>query len=111
MIAIAADHYAQRLLQPNAKFVINTLKEGRSIRRHFSHQPKPGETPFKHVAHRPAANGCLILEAALAYLECTVQSWIPCGDHWLIYAIVQAGEVLDDHGSTAIQQRKSGSQH
>ena len=111
MLAIAANPYAQRLLQPQACFVLNTLKEGRTIRRHFSHQPQPGETPFSQVAHRPANNGCLMLEEALAYLECTVQSWMRCGDHWLIYATVQEGDVLEANGVTAIQQRKSGSQY
>jgi flavorubredoxin/flavin reductase (DIM6/NTAB) family NADH-FMN oxidoreductase RutF len=111
MLAIAADPYAQRLLQPNAPLVLNPLKEGRAIRRHFSNRPQPGDNPFAHVAHRPATNGCLILEEALAYLECTVQSWMRCGDHWLIYATVQEGDVLAANGVTAIQQRTSGSQY
>jgi hypothetical protein len=34
-----------------------------------------------------------------------------CGDHWLVYAIVQAGDVLVDDGVTAVQQRTSGSQY
>ena len=76
MMAIAADHYAHRFLQPEAKFVLNRLKEGRAIRRHFSHQPHPGENPFDQVAHYVTANGCLVIEAALAYLECTIESWI-----------------------------------
>jgi flavorubredoxin/flavin reductase (DIM6/NTAB) family NADH-FMN oxidoreductase RutF len=111
MIAIAADHYAQRFLKPDANCVLNLLKEGRTVRRHFSYQPQPGERPFEQVAHRMASNNCLILEDALAYLECTVQSWIRSGDHWLVYAIVQTGDVLADSGVTAIQQRKSGSQY
>jgi flavorubredoxin/flavin reductase (DIM6/NTAB) family NADH-FMN oxidoreductase RutF len=111
MMAIAANHYAQRFLKPDAKFVLNILKEGRTVRRHFSHQPQPGENPFDQVAHRTASNGCLILEDALAYLECTVQSWMRSGDHWLVCAIVQEGDVLEDNGVTAIQQRKSGSQY
>ena len=111
MIAIAADSAASHLLHPNATFVLNLLKEGRTIRRHFSYQPQPGDQPFAHVAHREAENGCLIIENALAYLECTVQSWMQCGDHWLIYTAVNDGNVLDPSGVTAIQHRKSGSQY
>ncbi|NEQ44129.1 MAG: flavin oxidoreductase [Leptolyngbya sp. SIOISBB] len=111
MIAIAADHYAHRFLQPEAQFVLNMLKEGRTIRRHFSHRPHPGENPFDQVDHYMAANGCLVIEAALAYLECTVQSWTQSGDHWVIYATVETGEVLEDQGVTAIQQRTSGSRY
>jgi flavorubredoxin/flavin reductase (DIM6/NTAB) family NADH-FMN oxidoreductase RutF len=108
MVAIAANAYAQRFLQPNAPFVLNVLKEGRSVRRHFSEQPTPGENPFAAVAHHPAANGCLGLDEALAYVECRVQSWIPGGDRWLVYATVTAGDVLAPEGVTAIEHRKSG---
>lgn len=111
MIAIASEHYAQRLIHPQVNFVLNILKEGRTVRRHFAHHPRPGDQPFEHVDHRPAANGCLILEDALAYLECTVQGWMQCGDHWLIYAAVNNGDVLEANGVTAIQHRKSGSQY
>ncbi|RZM77360.1 diflavin flavoprotein [Leptolyngbya iicbica] len=111
MMAIPATPYAQRFLQPDAKFILNVLTEGRTIRRHFAHQPQPGENPFQAIAHYAGSNGCLILEEALAYLECRVQRWMQCGDHWLVYAIVQAGDVLVDDGVTAVQQRTSGSQY
>ncbi|PSN17886.1 flavin oxidoreductase [filamentous cyanobacterium CCP5] len=110
MIAIANNPYAQRFLQPHAPLVINILKEGRTVRRHFSAQPQPGENPFAQVAHHPAQNGCLILDEALAYVECTVQSWIPCGDRWLVYARVDEGNVLEATGITAMQHRTSGRQ-
>jgi flavorubredoxin/flavin reductase (DIM6/NTAB) family NADH-FMN oxidoreductase RutF len=111
MMAIPANHHAQRFLRPGADFVLNILTEGRSVRRHFSQQPRPGDNPFREVAHYEGANGCLILEESLAYLECRVQRWMECGDHWLVYAIVQAGDVLVDDGVTAVQQRTSGSQY
>lgn len=111
MIAIASEQEVQRLLQPNANFVLNILKEGRTVRRHFSYRPRPSDHPFTQVAHRTAPNGCLILEDALAYLECTVQGWMQCADHWLLYAVVKNGEVLEPNGVTAIQHRKSGSQY
>lgn len=111
MIAVPSDHAAQYLSQPNAPFVLNLLKEGRTVRRHFQSPSTVGDDPFSQVAHRPAANGCLILEDALAYLECTVQDWMDCGDHRLIYAAVDSGEVLEATGVTAIQHRKSGSQY
>jgi flavorubredoxin/flavin reductase (DIM6/NTAB) family NADH-FMN oxidoreductase RutF len=106
MVAIAANPYSQRFLQPNAPFVLNVLKEGRSVRRHFSEQPTPGDNPFAVLNHHPAANGCLVLDEALAYVECAVQRWIPCGDRWLVYATVTAGDVLAPEGVTAMQHRQ-----
>ncbi|MEO0409643.1 MAG: diflavin flavoprotein [Cyanobacteria bacterium P01_A01_bin.135] len=108
MVAIAADGYKQRFLQPGAPFVLNLLKEGRAVRRHFSYAPKPGENPFAELAHREASNGCLILEEALAYLACRVERWMPCGDRWLVYAVVEAGDVLEPTGVTAVQHGKVG---
>jgi flavin reductase (DIM6/NTAB) family NADH-FMN oxidoreductase RutF len=58
-----------------------------------------------------AENGCLILTDALAYLECTIQDQIAAGDHQLIYARVNHGQLLARDGVTAIQHRKSGSQY
>jgi flavorubredoxin/flavin reductase (DIM6/NTAB) family NADH-FMN oxidoreductase RutF len=108
MMAIAADPVVDQLTQPDAPLVLNILKEGRTVRRHFSQQPQPDDRPFEQVAFHAAANGCRILDEALAYLECTVQRWMPCGDHWLIYATVQQGDVLAPEGVTAIIHRKSG---
>lgn len=106
MIAIAANEAAQHLALPDTPFVLNLLKEGRSVRRHFqsrSQSTTQEQSAFNQLRHRSANNGCLILEEALAYLECKVQGRIACGDHHLIYATVQSGDVLDAVGVTAVQ--------
>jgi hypothetical protein len=91
-------------------FVLNILKEGRSVRRHFSCQ-RSSQEAFRHVAARLSDHGSPILTDALAYLECTVQNHMPAGDHQLIYAKVESGQLLTEDGVTAIQHRKSGSQY
>ena len=118
MMAIATGEATQHLAQPDTPFVLNLLKEGRSVRRHFqsSSPTQKAASPylqndFSQVKHRTADNGCLVLEDALAYLECTVQGRINCGDHLLIYAAVQSGDVLDAVGVTAVHHRKAGSQY
>ncbi|MCX7593350.1 MAG: diflavin flavoprotein [Fischerella sp.] len=109
MIAIAQDQNADAIIHPGDQFVLNILKEGRNLRRHFSYRSIPGANPFAQLSTQTAKNGCLILSDALAYLECTVQKRMECGDRWLIYATVDEGKVLDPNGVTAIQHRKSGS--
>jgi len=32
-----------------------------------------------------------------------------CGDHWLVYATVENGKVMDTEGVTAVHYRKTGS--
>ncbi|MBD2360399.1 flavin reductase [Anabaena minutissima FACHB-250] len=109
MIAIADEQNADLMCHPGDKFVLNILKEGRNVRRYFSRQSTLGDNPFTNLSTKVAVNGCLILNEALSYLECTVQNQIKCGDRWLIYAVVDNGEVLENEGLTALEYRKSGS--
>ena len=108
MIAIGKNTDA--IIHPGEQFVLNILKEGRNLRRHFSAHSTPGDNPFTQLDTKVADNGCLILNDALAYLECTVQQRMAAGEDWLIYATVDKGEVLEPTGVTAIGHRKSGSQ-
>ncbi|MCF4970414.1 diflavin flavoprotein [Nostoc sp. CMAA1605] len=109
MLAIAQEQNADLMRHPGDKFVLNILKEGKNVRRYFSRQSTLGDNPFAHLETKTADNGCLILTEALAYLECTVINQLECGDRYLIYAVIDKGEVLEGDGVTAIEHRKSGS--
>ena len=117
MIAISKEQNEDLISNPGDKFVLNILKEGRTIRKQFSTQ---SSNSFGNLTTKTANNGCLIIEEALAYIECTVQSYLPLGDlgetetlcdYTLIYAVIERGEVLESKGMTAIQHRKSGSHY
>jgi len=96
--------------QLGGSFVLNILKEGRNLRRYFQRTAASNDR-FAEIATHPANNGCLVLDEALAYLECRVQDRMECGDHWLVYALVEDGKLLESNGVTAVQHRKSGSQY
>jgi len=116
MLAISQEQRDRLMSNIGDQFVLNILKEGRTIRRHFSDQISHS---FDAVTTRLADNGCLIIEEALAYLECTVQNRLEfdeslgknSSDHILIYASVDRGELLENQGITAVQYRKSGSHY
>ncbi len=108
MIAVAKEQNADLISNPGDKFVLNILNEGRSVRKNFSYQSSDS---FYNLTTKTATNGCLVIEEALAYLECTVQNQLESGDRFLIYAVVDRGEVLENQGITAIQHRKSGSHY
>ncbi|PSB29547.1 diflavin flavoprotein [Stenomitos frigidus] len=110
-IAIAKEQTADLLAHTGEPFVLNILKQGKNLRRYFLKPPGPGEDPFSAIATETANNGSPVLSDALAYLECTVQNRIECGDHWLLYAVVDQGKVLDAAGVTAVNHRKSALQH
>ncbi len=108
-IAIAKDTAENTLDHSGDQFVLNILRDGKNLRRHFQKISATGQNPFKDVEVDRSRNGNPILKEALSYLECTVQSRMDCGDHWLIYAIVNTGKVLEINGTTAVLHRKSGS--
>jgi flavorubredoxin/flavin reductase (DIM6/NTAB) family NADH-FMN oxidoreductase RutF len=110
-IAIAKDRELECLAHAGEKFVLNILKEGRTLRRSFLKPPAMDYDQFAGLATELATNGCIILVDAVSYLECTVQNRMDCGDHWLLYAVVENGKVLAPGSVTAINHRKSGSQY
>ena len=110
-VAVAKERAIEPLMHTGDKFVLNILKEGMNLRRHFLKSFAPGADRFAGLETQEAENGCRILSDALAYLECTVENRIECGDHWLVYAIVDNGKTLQPVGMTAVHQRKSGSHY
>jgi flavin reductase (DIM6/NTAB) family NADH-FMN oxidoreductase RutF len=110
MVALPAEDSILRQLSSGARFVLNILQEGRAIRRHFSAQ-QSSAAGFDQLSTRLASGGGVILTDALAYVECTVLEQLLVGDHALIYATVQQGELLATSGIPAINHRKSGKQY
>lgn len=108
-VAVAKDRALETMTHNGDKFVLNILAEGRQLRKHFMKNFAPGEDRFADIENEEAKNGCPILTGALAYLECTVQNRMECGDHWLIYATADEGKVLAPDKVTAVHHRKSGS--
>ena len=112
-VAVAKDRALETLMYSGNTFVLNILTEGNhlGLMKHFLKPFTPGQDRFTDVAAEPAENGAPILTDALAYLECSVKSRMECGDHWLVYANVDNGKVLNAEGVTAVHQRKSGTHY
>jgi flavin reductase (DIM6/NTAB) family NADH-FMN oxidoreductase RutF len=112
-IAVARDRAIESLMHSGDKFVLNILEEGKhlGLMKHFLKPFSPGEDRFAGVATQEAENGCPILNDSLAYLECTVENRMECGDHWLVYGVVKNGKVLQPEGVTAVHHRKSGTHY
>ncbi|HSF74890.1 MAG TPA: diflavin flavoprotein [Microcoleus sp.] len=110
-IAVAKDRSIESLMYAGDKFVLNILAEGRQLRKYFMKNFAPGEDRFAGVETMEASNGCLVLTDALAYLECKVISRMECGDHWVVYAAIENGHLLQNDGVTAVHYRKSGTHY
>ncbi len=109
-IAVAKDRAIETYLFEGDRFVLNILEQGKQLRKHFMKKFAPGEDRFTDVQVEPTEGG-LILPDGLAYLECSVMQRMECGDHWLIYAIVENGKLLQSNGLTAIHHRKTASNY
>ncbi|WP_026736588.1 diflavin flavoprotein [Fischerella sp. PCC 9605] len=112
-IAVAKDRAVEPLTHSGNTFVLNILREGNhlGLMKHFLKPFGPAQDRFAGIATEETENGNPILTDALAYLECTVQHRMEAGDHWLVYAIVDNGKVLDPDGVTAVHHRKSGNHY
>lgn len=112
-VAVAKDRALETLMHSGNKFVLNILEEGKHIglMKHFLKPFAPGQDRFADVASEQSESGSPILTESLAYLECSVQSRLESGDHWLVYATVDNGKVLSKDGVTAVHQRKTGSHY
>ncbi|EFJ33500.1 hypothetical protein SELMODRAFT_143660 [Selaginella moellendorffii] len=112
-VAVAKERAVESLVLPGASFVLNVLGQGKSsaISRQLLKPFKPGEPRFGALETKEASNGGKILTDAIAWLECTVQSRMEAGDHWLLYAVVENGELQDAKSLTAVHHRKTGSRY
>ena len=112
-VAVAKDRAVENLLHTGSYFVLNILAEGKHLgpMKHFLKPFGPGENRFEGVDTRETEEGQIILEDAIAYLECEVAGRMDCGDHWVIYATVSGGEVMDNNAKTAIHHRKTGTHY
>lgn len=113
MVAVAKERAIELLLNPGNTFVLNILAEGNhlGLMKHFLKPFAPGEERFVGIDTQLAQNGSPILTEALAYLECRVSSRMECGDHWMVYATAEAGQVFQPGAKTAVHHRKSGSHY
>jgi flavin reductase (DIM6/NTAB) family NADH-FMN oxidoreductase RutF len=112
-VAVAKDRAIEALLYPGREFVLNILAEGKHLPalKHFLKPFAPGDDRFAGIDTTPASNGAPILTQAVAYLECRVGERMDCGDHWLVYATVETGRVLDPEAKTAVHQRQTGTHY
>ncbi|MGF1568730.1 MAG: diflavin flavoprotein [Nodosilinea sp.] len=112
-VAVAKDRAIESLMYPGHSFVMNILAEGQQVgpMKHFLKPFGPGEDRFAGVETETATNGAPILQEGIAYLECTVAERMECGDHWLVYATVEAGRVLNNEAKTAVHQRRTGTHY
>ena len=112
-VAVAKDRAVEALLHSGDRFALNVLAAGRETgpMKQFLQPFAPGADRFAGMELEYSPSGQPLLPEALAWLEATVQQRMECGDHWLLYAQVSQGGVLDASATTAVHQRRSGANY
>jgi flavorubredoxin/flavin reductase (DIM6/NTAB) family NADH-FMN oxidoreductase RutF len=112
-VAVAKDRAVEALLHVGDCFALNVLAAGRESgpMKQFLQPFAPGADRFAGLKLEQSPAGQPVLPEALAWLECSVRQRMECGDHWLLYAQVQTGSVLDASATTAVHQRRSGANY
>ena len=112
-IAIAKERAMENLLYKGDNFTLNILKEGEqhSLLRQFLQSFAPGTNRLSGLEFEKSPKNQPIFPEAVAWLEGSVEQRMECGDHWLLYAKIQAGEVLDHNGITAVHHRRTGANY
>ena len=112
-VAVAKDRAVEALLHVGDRFALNVLAAGRETgpMKQFLQPFAPGADRFAGLELEPSPAGQPLLPEALAWLDATVQQRMECGDHWLLYAQVSQGGVVDASATTAVHQRRSGANY
>jgi flavorubredoxin/flavin reductase (DIM6/NTAB) family NADH-FMN oxidoreductase RutF len=112
-VAVAKDRAVEALLHVGDHFALNVLAAGRESgpMKQFLKPFAPGADRFAGLELERSPGGQPILPEALAWLEARVQQRMECGDHWLLYAEVEQGGLLDAEAVTAVHQRRSGANY
>ncbi len=108
-VAVAKDRAIESFMQVNKTFVVNILREDnfQKMFRHFLKRFAPGADRFADVdIIKDLAKGGPVLSDALAFLDCKVTSRLETPDHWIIYGVVENGNVSDLSCKTAVHHRK-----
>ncbi len=113
-IAVAKDRAIEALMQVGDRFVLNVLRQDnhQELMRHFLKRFPPAADRFAGVnVLEGTADGGPVLADALAFLGCRVEQRMEGPDHWIIYAVVEQGNVADAEASTAVHHRKVGNHY
>ncbi|TVS04365.1 MAG: MBL fold metallo-hydrolase [Cyanobium sp. PLM2.Bin73] len=113
-VAVAKDRAIEALMQVDDRFVLNILGEHnhQELLRHFLRRFPPGADRFAGVSTLDGmATGGPVLGDALAFLGCRVVQRLEGPDHWIIYAVVEQGNVADTQAHTAVHHRKVGNHY
>jgi flavin reductase (DIM6/NTAB) family NADH-FMN oxidoreductase RutF len=98
-VGLAADGYPAEVLQAVGRGALSLLGTGHAIlASRFSSAGRPSARHLLESVpwHRAGASGAIVLDGALAAVDCTVHSVVEAGDHVLVLLQVEDVPVLGE---------------
>jgi flavin reductase (DIM6/NTAB) family NADH-FMN oxidoreductase RutF len=93
-VAVNPEHAAYRILRAGRSFAVSMLERGQlELARRFG-TPAYAADKMEGVVWRLGCRGAPILDAALGYFDCAVDTDIPAGDHRIVLGRVIDGKLL-----------------
>lgn len=107
-LVVNPTHASYPLMIASSAFTVSILGADQiDLARHFGTQSGRDIDKLAHQAWTPTAKGIPFLTDAVGYLECSVTAEHPAGDHRVILAAVEGGDLLAP-GATVLSYRDTG---
>jgi flavin reductase (DIM6/NTAB) family NADH-FMN oxidoreductase RutF len=107
-VAVARGREHLAAIRAHGRFSVSVIDAAsQGLMGAFFKRREPGRSPFGELEHRRSPAGLPILCGALAWFECSLTGEHACGDHVVLFATVEHGELLRA-GDPAIHLRKNG---
>ena len=108
-LAVKPGRPAYDRIAGGGRFSVNIVGEHETgYLRHFWSGYDPEKNPFAEIAHTTTEEGAVLLDDALAAMECEQHARHEVGDHELVIADVVACHTLHPDGRPHVHVRKHG---
>jgi len=91
-----ASRFHDAVLETRTWGVSILAEEGMEASAWFARRGRPLDTQLDDVAHHRGETGVVLLDASLAWLECTTETVVDGGDHTILIGAVTGARVRDD---------------
>lgn len=96
LVSVCVEHTAEmhRAMKGVQRYVLNILHDGQEeLSRRFA--MRPPDNRFLGVPYRETADGLIVLQETLAYVECDLYAQYSLGDHTLFVGRITGGETSE----------------
>jgi len=108
ILAVAKERELLADLRSTGRFALSILGAGdQALMSPFLKRLAPGTSPFDGLATSRTTSGLVVLDAALAWLDCRQSDERDAGDHVVLFGVVEEARLARE-GDPRVHLRKNG---